>query len=102
MVGRAPGRRAPRALLPLAPPEQRTLKGLLRLYAPQHMDETVDALRARLNEGYLDPDDRRVLYGMTRDRLKALSEQGRPLPSNLVQAYRALKPQPRRPRGLLA
>ncbi|MFC6662854.1 hypothetical protein [Deinococcus multiflagellatus] len=78
------------------------LHAVLRRYAAEHMDETVDALRASLNEGYLDPDDRRVLYGMTKTRLKELAEVGRPLPGNLVLVYRRLKPQAARSRGLQA
>ncbi|MBZ9752260.1 hypothetical protein GO986_20585 [Deinococcus sp. HMF7620] len=93
-------RRAP--LLPVGQAEKRTLRGLLRRNELGHMDETVEALRASLNEGYLDPADREVLYGMTKERLKALSEQGKPLPGNLVQVYQRLKPQPARPPGLRA
>lgn len=93
-------RRAP--LLSVGQTEKRTLRGLLRRNELRHMDETVEALRANLSEGYLDPADREVLYSLTKERLKALSEQGKPLPANLVQVYQRLKPQPARPRGLRA
>ncbi|MFC6662563.1 hypothetical protein [Deinococcus multiflagellatus] len=66
------------------------------------MDETVEALRHSLTEGYLDPADREVLYSLTKERLGVISSQGRPLPATLVQVYQRLKPQPRRPRGLRA
>lgn len=93
-------RRAP--LLQVTPIEQQWLRELLRQNDLGHGTETLKALQYSLDVGYLDPEDREVLYGIVKARLNALSSQGVPQPDSLVHVSQRLKPQTTRRQGVQA